>query len=132
MDMVTNRRREWTVVIMAAVLASLATPARAADRSSVAFSLQRNDLLSERIALKRELKGVDDEIRAAEKPVYVAGTVAKASTVHGMRAGYLSGLREQRRRLLDRIAGVDQRFERLSDRVVAHYGAAPSWWSDIK
>ena len=131
------RARSWAIRhaagLVALALLVLAVPAAAGgDRASVVFSLQRNELLSDRLALLRELKVVDAEIADGEKPVTVSGTIGRANTVHNMRAGYVVRLRSRRQRLLDRIEGLDRRFETLTDRVVAHYGEAPPWWSDIK
>jgi len=114
------------------VLLLLAAPALAGDRASVSFSLQRNDLRSERIAAVRDLKDLDDEIADGEKPVTVSGTVGRANTVHNMRAGHVVRLRNRRQRIVSRIDGIDRRFDTLTDRVVAHYGEQPAWWSGIK
>lgn len=120
------------VIAVLVVVVLLAAPVMAGDRASVSFSLQRNDLRSERIALGRELKQVDAEIAAGEKPVTVSGTVGRANTVHNMRAGHVVRLRNRRQRLVNRIDGIDRRFDTLTDRVVGHYGEQPAWWSDIK
>ncbi len=127
---VVSQMRSMAALVLGLLL--LAPPATAGDRASVSFSLQRNDLLSERIGAVRELKELDDEIAAGEKPVTVSGTVGRANSVHNMRAGHVVRLRNRRQRLVSRIDRIDQRFETLTDRVVAHYGESPAWWSGIK
>ena len=117
---------------LALALLSIAAPAVAGDRASVSFSLQRNDLLSERIGVVRELKELDAEIADGEKPVTVSGTVGRANTVHSMRAGHVVRLRNRRQRIVNRIDKIDRRFDALTARVVAHYGEQPAWWSGIK
>ncbi len=107
------------------------SPARAGDRFSVEVSLQRNELQAQRLDLQRELKDLDRSIREAEQPVWVSGTVQRAEVVHRMRSDDLERLRTQRQRLLDRIGGVDRRFDALTRRVVAHYDERPPWWNDI-
>jgi hypothetical protein len=114
------------------VLPLLPAAAQASDQFSVQVSLERNDLLRERIALQRELKELDEEIGESEKRLTVTGTVGSARMVHNLHEEHADGLRRRRNTLLDRIDGVDRRFETLTRRVVAHYGEQPGWWSDIK
>lgn len=130
---VSDRAGGWQRHALVAVLVLVAlSPALAGDRFSVEVSLARNDLLSERLDLQRQLKDLDEEIRQAEKPVTVSGTVYRAQAVHGIRASHVERLRQQRQRLLGRVDVVDNRFARLTDRVVAHYGKRPIWWNDLK
>lgn len=119
----------WAVAV---VLLLGAAPVSAGDRASVAFSLQRNDLRSERIVLARELKKVDADIAAGERSVSVSGTFARANSVHSIRAGHVVRLRNRRQQLVHRLDSLDRRFDALTARVVAHYGEQPVWWSDIK
>jgi hypothetical protein len=129
-----GRVRRWHAAGILAVLlvASSAVAGEERDRFSVQVSLERNDLFAERLGLQRELKDLDEEIRAAEKPLTVSGSIARVRSVHNIRESHLDGLRNQRERLRARMDGIDRRFQQLTNRVVHHYGERPPWWNDLQ